>query len=244
MTEEASQQVTHDDLDRAAEETPEVETEVVAEEITEESVETVDDLEAKRKDEENAERSRLGRKVKGIEDRFESFEERLNRVLNKLETPREVEVDDDDPIITPENLPRYMQKLEEQKGQQQKEYERKYASSFAKIGSDADESTFNDVWEEMLANHNTIVTGNPDMDARLNYLSAENAILRGAKPKNPVKGKGSNVSVNIPEQMNEKAAKPVKFDAVAEEFMRRQGIDPEKAAAVIRSPAPAHLRTR
>ena len=260
---EASQQeekreVTHADLDRAAELALMQESEAVEEEeeetvetaaeeeveekaVEEEESEETEELQAveeeteeqaiepetKAKDEENAERSRLGRKVKTLEDQ-------LSRLVNLLETKETVkteqlEEDDEeaDAYITPENLPKYIERETKKREAEQVKYQQNYVANFSQIGKDDD--NFTDIWEEMLANHNTVVTGDPKADAQINYFKAKASIFENRKPVNPVQGKSKTVKtkVNVPDKIQEKQPKPIKLDPIAAEFVKRQKLSTE-----------------
>lgn len=225
---EASQQVSYKDLDRAADAAlgqEEVVTEEVAEDVVEdqevsEDVSEVSD-EQKQRDTENAERSKLGRKVKTLEEQIT----RLSGLLERKQQEQEPE----DSILTPENLPKYIERLEQERSHKKQEYSSSYTSKFAEIG--AEDENFDDVWAEMYANHNAVVTGDPSVDAQINYLKAQNALLKKG-PKNPVQGKGAttNTAVNIPDGMQKKQTVMPKLDHVAAEFLKKTGLSPEWAA--------------
>ena len=255
---EASQQVSYEDLDRAAEEAmheaetavveeveEETEEETTAEDVDEtqeetedeteeeetEETEEVDEIEeevkAKPKDTENAERSKLGRKVKSLEDTVT----RLERLLELQEKTKAVKTeeddDDEDVFITKKDLPKYVESLEAKKEQTKLQYQQEYTREFAKIGGEDDR--FDEIWEEMLERHNTINTGSPVADAQINFYKAKAALAESRKPVNPVKGKAKQLKTktNIPAQMKGKEPTPVKLDPVAAEYVRKMGIKQE-----------------
>ena len=247
---EASQQeekhVTHADLDRAAEaafsqeldavaeeeetvepaaeeeaETDEVEEET-EEEPEEEEVQAVAEEEPKVKDEENSERSKLGRKVKTLEDQLS----RLIGLVEQNKTPVVEDLDDEegDAFITPENLPKYIEREAKKKEKEQTSYQQNYVANFSQIGKE--DANFSEIWEEMLENHNSIVTGDPKADANINFYKAKAALLETRKPVNPVQGKGKTAKTrtNVPDKIQQKQVKPVKLDPIAAEFVKRQKI--------------------
>lgn len=196
--------------DRAAEE----QIENIEQEITPEQ---------KRRDEENAERSRLGRKVKELESvlgDIGTIKEQLAALAPLLNRGEE---QDGEALITAKDLPRYLEQREAEKAQNRSAYEKAYTASFVKVGVEDDD--FDATWEEMLANHNVAHTGNPQHDAKINYLSAQNALLKKKGPKNPLQGKGKNVTgVNVPDTATGSSKAMPKLDPVAEEFVKRQGL--------------------
>jgi len=263
---EASQQVSYEDLDRAAEEamseanqavveeeTEEIEEEATAEGTEDDSIrqdtdndsdegedeseetfeeetgeaEEVTAKPAKAKDEENAERSKLGRKVKSLEDTVTRLE-RLLELQEKTQAVKTEEDDDDEDVfITKKDLPKYVESLEAKKEQTKLQYQQEYTREFAKIGGEDDR--FDEIWEEMLERHNTINTGSPVADAQINFYKAKAALAESRKPVNPVKGKAKQLKTktNIPAQMKGKEPTPVKLDPVAAEYVRKMGIKQE-----------------
>lgn len=205
MTEEASQSE-----DRAAEEAavPEAEAEVTPEQ--------------KARDEENAERSRLGRKVKELEAQLSgigTLQEQVARMASLLESKQET--NDEDEIVTTKTLSSYLQRQEQESKQKKQAYEKDYTSAFTRYG--AEDDNFDTVWQEMVDNHNVIHTGDPKVDAQINYLAAQNALLR--KPNNPLKGKGQDVKgVNTPDTTKQNPKGMPTLDPVAEDFVKRMGI--------------------
>jgi len=211
-------EASHQDLDRAAEDVIDQETGVPE---IEETQETPEEIQAKQRDEENAERSKLGRKVKEMETNFSGIQDQLNRLASLLEQKQKDPEFDDDEIITAKNLPDYLKRKEQEQNQQKQAYEKDYTSTFARIGAEDDD--FDNVWNEMLANHNTIHTSDPKIDAQINYLSAKNSLLK--KPKNPLQGKGKDVQgVNVPNTTKHEGKGMPKLDPVADEFVKRMGL--------------------
>ena len=245
----ASQQgVTHEDLDRAADEatTEEVveveevaeEEEVVEEETTEEDFEeeeeeTEEEPAVVAEPTDNAERTKLGRKVARQEAQLSEIQSVLDRLANFMEDKGEVrgsiivDDDDEDAFLTPENLPKYLERENKKRETEQSKYQKRYTSEFASIGR-SDEN-FEDIWEIMLDKHNTIETGDPSADAKINFYKARATFLENNRVTNPVKGKGSktNTSVNLPNKMKGKTPVKVKLDAHAAEFVKKRGLSDE-----------------
>lgn len=208
-----------EELDRAAEEASQSEetqtVDATVETEEQEAVETPETVAAR--DEENAERSRLGRKVKELESQLGEIGA-LREQLQQFMQSRQSVAEEDEEIITSKTLETYLSRQEAKKSEQKQTYEKNYTSTFAKIGTDDD--NFDAVWKEMVENHNVIHTGDPTVDAKLNYLSAQNALLK--KPKNPVQGKGKDVKgVNVPDTTKTTPKSMPKLDPVAQEFVDR-----------------------
>ena len=198
--------------DRAAEATAAIDTEVTAE--------------TKMRDEENAERSKLGRKVKEFEVKLgevDSIKEQLDRLESLLGQQRQ-ETDDEDDIVTTKTLDSYLARKESEKQTQQKKYEKDYVSSFTKLG--IEDNNFDEVWSEMMERHNTVHTGDPKVDAQINYLAAANALYK--KPKNPLQDKGNDIKgVNVPGETKKTDKGMPKLDPAAEEFVKKMGLGAE-----------------
>jgi len=255
MPEEASQQVTHADLDRAAEEAmngesqeeavvyeemdeddtvqldtdnDSDETEEAVTETTEEPVEAVSEK-PKERDTENAIRSWVGRQLK---ERDDALLERIEGLL-KQNTQQAIgqEEEAEEEFITNKNLPNYLKKqiaqYEDEKKQQASKYQTDFTRAFANEGSSAE--NFDAIWNEFLDNHNEVVTGDPVADAKIGFYKAQAALVKKAKPEIPVKGKGAklNTKTNVPDQIKGKEPKPVKLDPVAAEFVKKMKITDE-----------------
>lgn len=224
----------HEELDRAAEGAIQDPTEVT-EEVTEEVDEpTPEELETKQRDEENAERSRLGRKVKDLEAQLSEvsgMKSQLERLTSLLENKQEEEEEE---ILTTKTLENYLQRYETNKSTKQQAYEKDYTAAFAKMG--VEDENFNDIWEEMVQKHNEIHTGDPKTDAQINYLKAQNSLLK--KPHNPLQGKGDTVKgVNTPDSTKKSVKGMPKLDPIAEEFVKRQGLSPDFVNKALNSDA-------
>jgi len=254
MPEEASQQVTYDDLDRAAAEAmgQEAETEAVTEtqEEEEQAIETAEsdtdtdveesdeeteEIEAsaeeepkKERDTENAIRSWVGRQLK---ERDDALLEKIETLL-KTNQPQAVESEpEEEEFITTKTLPsfidRQIKERTEREAAEKNKYQKDFTRAFANEGASAE--NFDAIWNEFLENHNEVVTGDAVADAKIGFYKAQAALVGKAKPKNPVQGKGKVVKTktNIPDQMAEKTPKPVKLDPVAAEYVRKMKLNDE-----------------
>jgi len=191
------------------------------EEATEE-VAAVEEEAIKVRDEENAERSRLGRKVKGLEDSYGQLSDRIDRLLDRLEaggTDNTAEEEDDaDAFLTPENLPKYLERENNKRAKEQESYQRNFVREFQSIGGEDED--FDLIWDEFLKNHNQVVTSDPKADAQIGYYKAKNAVILAKKPEQPkIPGKAKSgtlkTDVNVPNKVQEKQPKPIKLDPIA-----------------------------
>lgn len=185
----------------ATEEAPSAE---VAEEA---EVEEKEEQPVKEEPDDNAERSKLGRRVSGIEQQLEKV---LELVTKGLATKAEESgldfgddlgfEDDEDEIsfkkgdlrkevlkvmnkVLPKTVPKYL----DQKSQAEKEYERKALAAITKLGNDLSDEEFGQV-ATVLEKKFTRYTGNPELDAKTNFLEAQVALLKTnkGKKKNPL----------------------------------------------------------
>lgn len=218
----------------------------------------------------NGERSKLGRKVKYIEDTVisfqESFEEKMNRLEGLLvssnrrqvtDEPYGLEDDPDEEVIgtkaeLKQFLNDYNKETESTRQENQIKYERNYVQTIKRLGSEETEEDHKDIYDEMMSHFNVRHSNNPLVDAEKNYLKATRSVLKkrvaapvekknplkGNKPKAPL-GAGSNN-----ETMPKKIKPMPKFDAAAQDFMRKSGITPERAAEILDGDAPANLGRR
>jgi len=141
----------------------------------------------------NRERSQLGRKVKELEERLAQRDERIDTLVSKLDMyltkPAEPEEIDPNDAQELRNFVRVEVKnmtVEEQRAKEA--YETDYGKSFLAHGKE--EPDFDGIYDEMFTHFNHIVTGDPKVDARINYAEARASFLakKNAKPKVNLKG--------------------------------------------------------
>lgn len=151
----------------------------------------------------HGESSRLGRKVKRMEDTFAEAMTKIEALTNAIgrspiATPpveQVPEVDDEMPeiITTPEDVQKVIDIRDRQKSRDAQKEKTAYFGRFESHKSE-DPDMYDEVYQEMLKNHNVKTTGKPDIDADINYLKAKNAILsnklaKESKPKPNALGK-------------------------------------------------------
>lgn len=191
----------------------EVVPEVIPETPKEETPETTEQVEPEEKEEpENeadklphGESSRLGRKVKRIEDTFAEAMSKIDALTaaigkSSIVTPVP-EVDDEMPeiITTSEDVQKVIDIRDRKK---QMEAQREKDAYFGQFATHKSEEMYDEVYQEMLKSHNVKVTGKPEIDADINFLKAKNAILsrklaETAKPRPNSLGK-TPPAVNVP----------------------------------------------
>jgi hypothetical protein len=236
--------VSLEDLSKAAAgvmETPKAEEKPLAEEKKEEPKVELNKEEPKEEPkniveepDDNASRSKLGRRVSALETKIESeFSNLKNELFLKLETinvqPNDETYEDDD-LDMPMTRREFME-LEKKKIEAQSvntKHIADYNAEFNKIKDDLEDEDMelhDKVMEELKKNHNIKRSTNGTEDARYNYLSAKVAVLDAGRktPKNPLEknkdnnpeglGSPSGTSVDI------KTKKTIKLDPDAEAFV-------------------------
>lgn len=166
----------------------------------------------------NAERSKLGRKVKDLG----MANAEMRDIINELRNPRKPDEDslvdldglsmsDDDEEISfrkgdlrkeilnivkaaiPKAVPRELEKV----SKKETEYNRNVTKELGVLGSDLDDEIFNEISDIIVKSFKSY-TGNPEIDARINYYKAKAEILekkvKSPKKTNPLdKNKGKDL---------------------------------------------------
>lgn len=176
-------------------------------------------------------RSDLGRKFKGLEDKYDLI---LNEIRGLKPKPEEQPLPE--VITTPEDVNRVIDAREQGKSKKVQEYQGTYTRTFQELGEDdleLHEEVMKEVFppdkpQDYVSPFNKIISGDPVRDAAKNYKAAMKAVLAkktaNVKPPEPqpnVRGEkpvGSGVSVGtktIP------SGKPkVQLDDLTKSFLR------------------------
>ena len=241
----SEENVTTPEAEAVEEETPSAE--VVTE--TEETPEETEVVPPEPKD--NAERSRLGRKVAELEMNLERALDTINQMSTKPTQPEGLDFgddlgfDDDDEEISFRKgdlrkdivnvlnkvLPKSIPKILEQKSQAQNEYERKALIAISRIGSDLPEDEFNAIAESLGKTFNRY-TGNPELDAKTNFLEARVAVLEKGKrtKKNPLKGETPKAPLGGGGGETPPSKKTITLSAEMKAWQKKFGLSDEAAA--------------
>lgn len=193
------------------------------------------EAELKAQEDDHQEKSHLGRKVKKLEDVMVTKAE-FNQLMTKLDsymTTKPVEqagteqTDMPEYVATPEDVEKVIQARERRIAADQESYQKAYVSQMVSMGNGND--IHDEIVKEMMANFNVRRTGNPQIDAELNYTKAQAAVLsRGTVKAVPVKG-DKPVAAGVTHGNTNTQHKVVlpKLSPEAENFvayMRRQGM--------------------
>lgn len=196
-------------------------------------------------DDDHATKTRLGRKVKKLEEVMVTKSE-FNQLMTKLDSfmtrpveqvSTEQKTEMPEYVATPDDVEKVIQARENRIRSEQDTYQKAYVSQMVSMsqGNDAHD----DIVKEMMTNFNVRRTGNPQIDAELNYAKAQVAVMSKQTTKTvPVKGEkaiGTGVTVGVTNTQT-KVTMP-KLTPEAENFvayMKRQGMTDESIAEALR----------
>ena len=190
-------------------------------------------------DAENAERTRLGRRVKKLED---LIGELVTELRESRKTP-EPAPDVPETVATPDDVRRILAVEEQRKLNTQRVYHENYRKAIDALGSE-NEDVHEEVIKEILSPNspfNQILSENPFADAERNYYRAVKAVLK-KKAASPVKPKANvraekpiaPTGVPVGTTVNAPNSKPFKIDEYARDFMRRMGMSDKSAEDALR----------
>jgi hypothetical protein len=184
------------------------------------------------------ERSNLGRRVKRMEDTVNTLLSKLDNFVDNvgrgaIQTQNYQNYDDEED----EEFIRKMQKYEKKKVDRQKDYEKNYISKVRQLGSG--EPDYKEIFDEMYSNFNVIHSGDPEIDARLNWADARASVLsKKISPNRPnVKGERNTASTDLGvNAINDSAtSSEVQLDDFAKEFVAHTGMKKEKVESALKS---------
>src|SRR3972149_3260591 len=194
-------------------------------------------------DEDHAEKTRLGRKVKKLEEgmvtkaEFSQLKNNLDSFMTKpAEQVKAEQFDMPEYVATPDDVEKVIQVREARQRNEQETYQKAYVSQMVSMSTGNEQH--DEVVKEMMANFNIRRTGNPQIDAELNYAKAQAAVLsRGATKTVPVKGeKPAAAGVTVGNTNTQRKVTLPKLSAEAESFaayMIRNGMSEESIAEAL-----------
>jgi hypothetical protein len=210
----------------------------IVEEVVEEVQEEVDEEVSQ------PEKSRLGRRVKALDEKIDSLRTYLEQTITQRREPEPAPRYDTQ--YEPEELPEYvataddvikvMEVRERQVQQQQMAYANAYDSTIQKM---ADPEFHNEVVQELMKNNNVRYkpwTHNPAVDAEINYEKALAAVMRTKIKASKPNVLGSNslpTGMGMASRPATKPVKTVKLDPISERFMVAAGLTREQAAEML-----------
>lgn len=147
--------------------------------------------------EEHKTSSRLGRKVKNLEDRLA---EAISNLEKSPEPKEELDFDDENASVSLKDVRTIIAKAKKDEEDTKVAYNNTYLQTAISLSESEEEEFANTVLDEMDANFNTLYSNDPARDAETNYLKAQNAVLRKSQNKgkdNPLKGKKPKAALGV-----------------------------------------------
>lgn len=209
----------------------------------------------------NAERSKLGRRLKGVEEtinKIASFIEQQaqERQLQQFATPpvQQPTPQEEIPeyITTPAELEKYLAYRDGQKQRAETAYQGNYLKNCQAM-SRLDPDLSQDIFNEMVANFNTKHTGNAVVDSQLNWAQAKSSVLAKklaakANPEPSERFQGTKTALPTGVSATTRTQPPKqtlpKLDEAALEFIKSTGMSDESVRAALSGEMPINLRGR
>ncbi len=202
-----------------------------------------------------AESSRLGRKVKGLEDQLQNLMSKMDTYFAPKEglAPQQ-DVELPEIIQTPDDVRRVMQAEEQRKQNFVNQYRSGYARKILDLGNgeDIDKETHDAIVEEMMIPNspfNNILSDNPLADAEINYAKAMRAVLskKYSKPKEPIiPGRAETPVGALGVTVGTKTAQPtinsVQLDEASQDFVKKLGLNEEFVKKALSREAPIGIK--
>lgn len=204
-------------------------------------------------EEDHSEKSRLGRKVKRMEEQFSNILEKFDDFMSQRSSfsPQPSPPVDELPefIQTPEDVEKVLSNREKRISMAQQIYSGNYIKQLQGLGN-VNNEIHDAILNEMAENQNFNLrhTGNPIVDARLNYAEAKAAVLAkktaGTKPNIPVSGSSPIAPTGI-SATSRNAVTPTsdlpELSEASKEFIRRTGMSEEDVKAALTGNAPLSI---
>jgi len=195
-------------------------------------------------------KSRLGRRVKKVEDSYDRLVGKMDAFLDAQKPQVQEEELDTDMPVTFGDLDSFIDKREKRKVKKDRDYFDTYAESLVNLSKDLP----NDVAEEIFKEHDEHYTMRANLDpataAHINFLEAKSVVLSrlvASEPvkRNPLKGK----RVDLPSgtsggsRMKGKDTKNLGLDEETKSLIKELGLTEEEAKTALGEDSPT-LKTK
>jgi small-conductance mechanosensitive channel len=205
-----------------------------------------------------AERSRLGRRVKRLEDSITETNQLLRKMMEGTPHTKAVVNEEPEYISTQDDVVKVLRKVygatPDEIEEAQSKYQKDYLEYIDKIRED-DEQLHEEIMDTMMKDFNirrgkvnNPNTWNPYTDAELNYEKAKASLFKKkyVKPKINLKGEktGSNANVSVTSTSDATKAATFKLDDDAMSLIKHYGMKEENIKETLDGKFPAHLRGR
>lgn len=175
----------------------------------------------------NAERSRLGRVVSEMKAGWDAALEKISALEAEIETLRKPAENEDEVVYTKSGIQQILKdeltSLEKQRVSANQAYNKKYAETIGTLSVDISDKDFDKIIK--IANHATRPTGNPVVDAKLNFSEAALKHFQGGK--NPLKETDPKNLGGGPRTASETETPSPKLSGKAQELVKAFGMSDE-----------------
>lgn len=234
------------------------------------TVEGSEDEEGEDEDlDEHKDRSRMGRRLKRLEGTIESLLHKLEAqeqqrqvreyfLQQQLAAARQNPDVHDEPnmeselVSTDTDVERVMDKRERRKAEEAERYQNTFVATLNGLAG-SNPKMHKVIVNELITNFNKRVTGNPQIDARLNYAEAKSAVMAKIaasktveKPKPNIAGNtqsATGVSASSTAQKTKGADIWSRLDKEAAEYARAVGMKEDDIEAALAGETPINLKT-
>lgn len=202
-------------------------------------------------EQENSERSQLGRRVSGIENSMSQMQESMTEFIASMKEQNRQKTEQEIPFeiaTTQEELATQVREItgndKETAAQTTQKYQDSYMKAFNKEG--VNEPDFDGIVQEMYTNFNTIHSENGKNDAKLNFYKAKASLLakkqanlkinplKGDPPKTPLENKDKgHILPNVKKQ--------TVLSGAALAYANSCNMSEESRQDAINKPMPIHL---
>jgi hypothetical protein len=207
--------------------------------------------------EDQAERTRLGRRVKKVEESLDTILHKLDQI-GQVRMPSQQQVDTTDSgelpefVSTPADVERVLDVRDRKRQSAIELYQTNYAKAIGKMENEIEDPKLaEEVITEIFSNpqaFNKILSENPSFDAEVNFNKAMASVLRKKlavplKPKPNVKGETPIAPTGTTVGSTSKGAveAPIELDEFAKEFVKATGMSPESVKTALSGEIPLGL---
>lgn len=213
--------------------------------------------------EDNTVRSELGRKVKEQGERLDTFISAMTDAIQEIKSsviqkPDEEDPDDDYPVTLTakelrDTIRSEVSNLTKDQQKQTKQYETGYMKKVSSLTAGLPDAEKAEIEKELFDNPKVNVrhSDNPAFDAQLNFMTAQNNVLRGKlatnkKPVNPLDKNKDNPDLPLggpseTRNQDNNADKVIKLDPEAAKFAKATGMSEEDIKEALTGPMPTYL---
>ncbi len=211
-----------------------------------------------------AEGSRLGRKIKGLEDSISTIADYVKEQRARESKPPAKGSDGDgetEYVATAEDARRVYKRVKQEEREEVKKASKVFAEKYTEFGQslidedeDLDEESRKAVWDMMTAPKApfNLRRGDPDdpnswdpsRDAELNYARSKASLFskKGKKAVNRGERTGAAGDLSVSSRSSDTGPQDLELDEFAKDFVKRTGMKDDSVKSALKGDTPAHLR--